>query len=85
MNWVTDPDRIKVQWRLIWMNAFAVFMNLAVGVVVWKWMSLANLFSAGFSAWVAYGLWKKLPEIKREQQQRVIDYLRKDYAPQRIQ
>ncbi len=53
MTWITDPDRIKVQWRLIALNLAAVSMNLLIGLWVWKWISLANLFSAGFSAWVA--------------------------------
>ena len=76
MDWVTDPDRIKVQWRLIYLNLAAVFMNLLIGAMVFRWISLANLFSAGFSAWIAYGLWKKLPEIKKEQQERILDYLK---------
>lgn len=76
MNWVTDPDRIRVQWRLIFMNLAAVVMNLLIGIWVWKWISLANLFSAGFSAWVAWGLYTKLPAIKREQEQRIMNILR---------
>ncbi len=76
MNWVTDPDRVKVQWRLIWLNLAAVIMNLAIGLVTWRAMSIANVFSAGFSAWVAWGLYKKIPGIKREQEQRIIDILR---------
>ena len=76
MNWVTDPDRVKVQWRLIWLNLAAVIMNLVIGIWVWKAMTIANFFSAGFSAWIAYGLWKKLPEITQEQQKRILDYLK---------
>ena len=76
MNWVTDPDRVKVQWRLIYLNLAAVVMNLLIGSMIFRWISLANFFSAGFSLWIAYGLWKKLPEIKREQQQRIVDYLK---------
>ena len=76
MNWVTDPDRVKVQWRLIYLNLSAVVMNLVIGAWTWRWISLANLFSAGFSLWIAYGLWRKLPEITREQQRRIIEYLK---------
>ena len=75
MNWVTDPDRVKVQWRLIYLNLAAVVMNLLIGFITWRWMSLANLFSAGFSAWIAYGLWKKIPGIKAEQEKRIVDIL----------
>ena len=80
MNWVTDPDRVKVQWRIIYMNLAAVAANLLIGLWVWKWISLANLFSAGFSAWVAYGLWQKLPQIKREQEQRLMEILKGNFG-----
>jgi len=80
MDWVTDPDRIKVQWRLIYLNLAAVVMNLLIGAWTLRWISLANLFSAGFSLWIAYGLWKKLPEIKKEQQERIMDILSGKYG-----
>ena len=75
MNWVSDPDRVKVQWRLVYLNLSAAAMNLIIGIMIWKVMSIANLFSAGFSCWIAYGLWKKIPEIKAEQEKRLIDIL----------
>lgn len=76
MTWVSDPDRVKVQWRLIALNLAAVVMNLVIAVVVFKWISLANVFSAGFSAWIAWGLYTKIPGIKQEQEQRILDYLK---------
>lgn len=78
MNWVTDPDRVKVQWRLIYLNLAAVIMNLGLAIWLWRWMSLANLISAAFSGYITYGLWKKLPEITAKQKQKIIDYMRGD-------
>lgn len=79
MKWFTDGDRVKVQWRIIYLNLAAVILNLAIGLWSWKAMSVANFFSAGFSLWVAYSLWKKIPQIKKEQQDRIMDILRGKY------
>lgn len=79
MTWFTDPDRVKVHWRIIALNLAAVFLNLAIGIWSWKAMSIANFISAAFSAWVAYSLWKKIPRIKKEQQERIMDILRGKY------
>ncbi len=71
-----DVDRIKVQWRLIWLNLSAVALNITIAIVTWKALSIANLFSAAFSAWVAWGLYTKIPKIKAEQEQRIVEILK---------
>ena len=76
MSWVDDPDRIRVQWRLIWLNLAAVVMNIVIGIWVWRWMTLANFASALFSAWITWGLYRRLPEIKQEQEEKIMRILR---------
>jgi hypothetical protein len=76
MNWISDPDRVKVQWRLVWLNVAAVVMNLVIAVVTWRVISIANLASAAFSAWIAWTMYRKIPEITRQQEQRIVDILK---------
>ena len=76
MMWLTDPDRVKVQWRLVWLNIAAVALNLAIGFGLWRTMSIANFVSAAFSGFVAWTLYKKIPEIRRREQARLIDILK---------
>ena len=76
MTWLDDPDRVRVQHRLVWMNIAAVIVNLAVAVITHQWMSLANIIAAAFSANVAWRLYRKIPEITREQEQRILAILK---------
>ena len=84
MNWLTDPDRVKVQWRLVYLNLAAVALNAVIGIMTWKLMSIANLFSAAFSAWVAWTMYKKIPAIKAEQERRIVDILSGKIQPHYI-
>ena len=79
MKWFTDPDRVKVQWRLIYLNLSAAVLNIIVTFTVWRWMSIATVFSAGFSLWVSYRLWAKIPQIKKEQEEKIMNILRGKY------
>ena len=81
-SWFTDPDRVKVQWRLVYLNLSAVLMNLVIGLWTWKAMSVANFFSAAFSGWIAWKMYTKIPEIKSQQEKRILDYLKgsKDFG-----
>ncbi len=76
MGLFDDPDRVKVQWRLIWLNLSAAAFNFWLVFWLWNFMSIANVISGAFSCWVAWKFWKKIPEIREEQQERIIDYLR---------
>ena len=76
MNWLTDPDRVRVQWRLVWLNLAAVLLNLVIGIGLWRMTSIANFVSAIFSGFVAWTLYKKIPEIRRREQARLIDILK---------
>ena len=81
-SWFTDPDRVKVQWRLVYLNLSAVLMNLVIGLWTWKAMSVANFLSAAFSGWIAWKMYTKIPEIKSQQEKRILDYLKgsKDFG-----
>jgi hypothetical protein len=72
-------DRMKMQWFLVAVNVFAALLNvtLAVGnLVTGHWVGLANLIAAAFSAWVAWGLYVKIPEIRADEQLKIIRILR---------
>ena len=76
MDWLTDPDRVKVQRRLVYLNVAAAVGNFALALWLWRVTSIANVFSGGFSLWIAWTMWKKIPAIKAEQETKIMDYLR---------
>ena len=76
MTWLDNPDRLIVQRRLIVMNLCAVVMNLSIAALTMRWMSLANIAAAAFSGLMAWKLYKRMPEIKREQEQRILTILK---------
>lgn len=76
MTWLDNPDRLVVQRRLIAMNLCAVIMNLTIVFLTMRWMALANIAAAAFSGWMAWKLYKRMPEIKREQEQRILTILK---------
>ena len=76
MTWLDNPDRLAVQRRLIAMNLCAVVMNLTIVFLTMRWMSLANVAAAAFSGGMAWRLYKRMPEIKREQEQRILTILK---------
>ena len=75
----SSPDRVRTQWQLAALNAAAALLNLSI--FVWNvsrgsWLALANLAAGVFSAYVAYTLYKKIPEVKRQQEQKILAILK---------
>lgn len=75
-DWLLDPDRVKVYWRLVWINVGAAVINTVIGLVFFKWISIANFLAAAFSGYQAYRRWQDIPRVRREQEQRIIELLR---------
>lgn len=70
------PDRVRAQWSSIRVNGLAALVNWSLAAWNHNWLSLLNLAAAVFSTVVAYRLWRRLPEIKRRQEQRILEILK---------
>lgn len=73
---ITNPDRVRVQRQIVILNAAAAIVNCMVGIWIMSWMSLANFAAAAFSAYWTWKSWQRIPEVKREQEQRIIRILK---------
>lgn len=83
MNWLDDPDRIKVSKQIIALNAFAAIVNLAL--FVWNlytlnWIGILNLGCFFFSSYQVHKIYKQLPEIRRNQEQKILNILKGKYT-----
>ena len=76
MNWLLDPDRVRAYQRIIAINIAAAAVNLAIGFWTWGWLTAINWAAAAFSARMALQMYRRLPEIRREQEQRLLTLLR---------
>lgn len=70
---------VRMQWQLIALNAAAALLNL--GMFTWnlmggRWIAAAGLFAGLFSLYITWRLWRKLPEIVAQEQQRIVDILK---------
>ncbi len=83
MSFLDDPDRVKVFKKIILINAFATLINLGIfayNAPRGNWLCVLNLACALFSAVQTYRCYKQLPEIKRAQEQRILDILTGKYS-----
>lgn len=79
MLWFKDTGRLKLQKQLVCLNVFAATLNFtvfAMNILAGKWHVMVNLVAGLISAYIAYRDYRKLPEIKQEQEVRILNILR---------
>lgn len=83
MNWLMDPDRVRVQWYLIGLNGGAALLNIVVfswQAYLGHWTGLACLISGVFSGYCTWKLYRRLPEVRARQTQKIMDILSGKYG-----
>lgn len=83
MNFLNDPDRVKVLKFIIAINFSAGLLNLSI--VAWHfsngvWLGVINLCAAIFSFYMAHKCFKRYPETKRNQEERILKILKGKYT-----